>query len=863
MARKQKKQTEKDSETLPGKHEGGSPEAEDKSTPLPDQPVQPPSAPPTPGSPASPPETPKPKPYAEVITQEAVSQEGLFSVHRVRTKWYFELAPEMLGKDMIWYAEFAEAPYGVAINPKELGRRIVRWERVDDRIEVRDMTGSLRLRPAFAVASTQAKPDPEDLAIESVAFPSILYSFPVFAEDEAGVAVIDVSAFFAGNILDFDVTPVLKMAGYMAAAPDPLRSRIERIGSFPKNILVHALLTFPIMGGPSSAASIVVAHSLVLLPEKPMLPREYDPRVGYFTTDFGVVDADDEPGIVTQRFISRFRLEKAQPEAEVSDPVRPIIFYLPPEIPQKWRPYVRQGIEDWQPAFEAAGFSNAIVGEDAPDDASWDPADARYSVIRWVPQPFPNAMGPHLADPRTGQILSAHVIFWDDVLKMAETWYFSQASAVDEQAQRLPLPDELLGEVVRYIVCHEVGHSIGLRHNHRASQAYTTEQLRDPDFAAEYGPVASIMSYGRFNYVTQPGDGVKRFIPMIGPYDNFAINWGYRPVPGADSPKAEAATLNEWAAAVSENPWLEFGGEDSKAGVDPTVLTENIGADRIECARLGIANLERMLAFLVPATTREHEGFDMLERMYKAIVANRTTWLVAAAKELGGVVERRILAVGEEPFKRVPAERQREILSFLVDNLRNAQTFLRPEIVNRIMPVNAIKAVMDSQAKILDTMLAGGVYKQMMDATILEPQKAYQLAEYLNDMKEGLFVEVQEDQPVVDTIMRSVQRHFLTTLKQLLAAYETKPDPMMLQFMEVLSGSAEMAEYILSSGQGTDFRNAARMVLRDLQGDLTAALERVSDMTTKAHLEDLSQEVEQILSGSVTNSAGSTKSLIS
>ena len=190
-----------------------------------------------------------------------------------------------------------------------------------------------------------------------------------------------------------------------------------------------------------------------------------------FTTDFGVVDADDEPGIVTRQFISRFRLEKEDPEADISDPVRPITFYLPPEIPEKWRPYVHKGIEDWQPAFEAAGLSNAIVASDAPDDPAWDPADARYSVIRWVPQPFPNAMGPHLADPRTGQILSAHVIFWDDVLKMAETWYFSQASAVDERAQNLPLPDELLGEVVRYIVCHEVGHSIGLRHNHRASQA--------------------------------------------------------------------------------------------------------------------------------------------------------------------------------------------------------------------------------------------------------------------------------------------------------------------------------------------------------------------------------------------------------
>jgi len=438
---------------------------------------------------------------------------------------------------------------------------------------------------------------------------------------------------------------------------------------------------------------------------------------------------------------------------------------------------------------------------------------------------------------------------------VAETWYFSQVSAVDERAQRLPLLDDLLGEVVRYIVCHEVGHSIGLRHNHRASQAYTTEQLRDPAFAAEHGPVASIMSYGRFNYVTQPDDGVERLMPLIGPYDLFAVNWGYRPIPEADSPQAEEAVLNEWASAVRDNPWLEFGGEDFKATVDPTVLTENVGADRIESARLGIANLERMLDFLVPATTQDHEGFDLLSRMYKAIVGNRTTWLVAAAKELGGVVERRTLAAGEEPFKRVTAERQHQILAFLLENLRHAQVFLRPDIVNRIMPVNAIKPVMDSQTAILDALLAGGVYKQMMDATILEPESAYQLPEYLNDIKEGLFAEIKEDEPVIDAIMRASQRHFLTTIKQLLAAYENKLDPMLLQMIEAFGFPSEMAEYMLSSGQGTDFRNASRVMLRQLRGELAAALERVSDMTTKAHLEDLLQEVDQMLSGAQSASS--------
>ena len=805
-------------------------------------------------APAAPPDTPEPKPYAEVITGEAITYEGLFRVHQVGKKWYFEIAPDVLGKDMIWYAEFAEAPYGVAASPKELGRRVVRWERDDDAIVVRDMSNTLLLRPAFAVTAAQVQPSAADLAMENVAFPAILFSFPLAAEGEGNTAVIDVTALFAGNILDFDVTPVLRGSGYQAAAPDPARSKIARMRAFPQNLLVQSLLTFPLTAGPSSAATIVVSHSLVLLPQEPMMPRYFDSRVGYFTTDYGVVSADDGPGIINTRIISRYRLEKSDPAAELSDPVQPIVFYLPPEIPERWRPYVRQGIEDWQVAFEGAGFSQAIVAKDAPDaaqDPDWDPSDARYSVIRWVPQPFANAMGPHLADPRTGEILSAHVILWDDVLKMAELWYFTQASAVDQRAQMLPLPADLLGEVVRYIVCHEVGHSLGLRHNHRASQAFSTEQLRDPAFAEQYGPVASIMSYGRFNYVTQPGDGVQHLVPQIGPYDMFAINYGYRPIPGCDSPDAEEEILDGWATAVRDNPWLAFGGEDTVAAVDPTVLTENLGSDRIESARLGIANLERMLEYLVPATSREHEGFELLDRVYRTIIANRTTWLLGAAKELGGVVERRTLAVGEEPFVRVSVQRQREILTFLLENLRRAGPFLRPDIVNRITPMNAIKPVMDSQNAILDAMLAGGVYKQMMDATILNPQEAYPLADYLNGIKDGLFSELRDENPQIDAIMRGSQRRFVTTIKQLLSAYENTMDPMMAAMLGGLGLPGDLLDFITSSGQGTDFRNAARMSLRELRGELSSCLERVTDTTTRAHLEDLLQEVEQILGGNV------------
>ncbi len=797
-------------------------------------------------APAAPPPSTEPKPYDEVIAGEALTQKGFLTVHQVQERWYFELGPQMLDQDLLWYAEFAESPPAVALNPRALGQRIVRWERQGKHILLRDRTAALNLRPAFAAAPQDAR------ALDAVSLPAVLFSFPIAAYGEGDTAVIDVTTFFTQNLLEFDASMVLKAAGYMATVPDPLRSRVERINAFPENVLVLTLLTFGLAGGASSAASIGIAHSLVRLPDPPMMPRYADSRVGYFTTEYGVVSADDAPGIVSKRIISRFRLEKKRLTARISKPVKPIVFYLPQEIPSRWRPYVRQGVEDWQPAFETAGFREAIVARDAPgpdEDPDWHPADARYSVIRWVPQRFPNAMGPHLADPRSGEIISAHVIFWDDVLKIAQTWYFSQVSAVDERARQLPLDEKILGAVIRYIVCHEVGHSLGLRHNHRASQAFTTEQLRDPTFADKHGPVASIMSYGRFNYVTQPGDGVRRLIPQLGPYDYFAINWGYRPIPEAASPQEERPLLDEWAAAVKENSWLAFGGEDTTAQVDPTVLTENIGADRIESARLGIANLERMLEFLVPATTREHEGFELLDQMYHAILNNRTTWLVSAAKELGGVVEQRTLDPEAEAFRRVPTERQEQIVAFLLKNLRRAEPFLRPEIVNRIAPFNAVKPVMDSQTAVLDSMLAGGIYKQIMDASVLDPDQAYQLIDYLGHIQDGLFAEIEQEEPQIDPIMRTLQRHYLTTMKQMLAAYESGMDPMLESMLGALGMPVDVMEFALSKGQGTDLRNAARSALRGLRGEIAAALERVRDGTTKAHLEDLQIEVVRILEG--------------
>ena len=339
----------------------------------------------------------------------------------------------------------------------------------------------------------------------------------------------------------------------------------------------------------------VVHHSLVILPRDAERRAGCStPRVGYFTEEFTDY-SNPKQWAVQREFINRFRLEKKDPAAAVSEVVKPITFYLSKEIPETWRPYLKQGVEDWAPAFEKAGFKNAIVCKDAPtrsEDPNFDPEDARYNVIRWVAEPIQNAMGPHVHDPRSGEIISAHLIFWHDMIKTSQIWYFLQCSACDPKARKFPLPDDVTGAMVRYVCAHEVGHTLGLRHNHRASQAYSVSQLRDPKFCEQYGSVASIMSYGRCNYVAQPEDKVdpKNLIPKIAPYDFFAIEWGYKQVASAKTPDEEKKTLDAWAAKQLDNPFLRFGDVDNPfvgpGTVDPTVLTENIGSDPMQVTTL-------------------------------------------------------------------------------------------------------------------------------------------------------------------------------------------------------------------------------------------------------------------------------------
>lgn len=779
------------------------------------------------------------KPYDEVITADAESRTGVFTVHKVGDKHYLEIPTSALTKEMLWYAELSEVSRSVGFAKLAVHLpRVVKWERRDNRVFVRDLTSAAFAQDELPEPGDPIEVEPIEIVSSNLSLPSIMLTFDVITEGPDGSPVVDVSETFATNIPEFNVLGSLKDPQSFTG-PDRARSFVESIKTFPTNIEIKSFLTFT--KGSSTASqsvAIVVNHSLALLPEKPMMPRYADERVGYFTTQLESLIAG--AGIPQREFISRFRLEKKDPTAALSEPVQPIVFYIGEGVPEKWRPYVKQAVEDWQVAFEAAGFKNAIIAMDPPskeENPDWDPADVRYSVVRWLDNDAAGANGPRTYDPRSGEILSAHIVVEGALPKLLEQWYFLQAAANDPQARTLPLPDEIMGQMIRYAVSHEVGHSLGLRHNFRGSQAFTIEQLRDPDFANEMGPVASIMSYGRINYVAQPGDGITRFIPKIGPYDLWAINYGYRPIPEASTPKEELETLRTWAAEVESNPYLAFGGEDSASTYDPNVNKQIIGSERVEATRLGLANLERAMDYLVPAATSPEADYGALAEMYEAAIKTRETWIASVVKLIGGVEDTDILDPTRPRFVRVDRASQEAAVEFLVESLRTPTAFVRPDIFALTSPFTAMDPLILSQTSLLQMYLDLNLFSQLNDNAMVAPEDAYLVVDYLTALQNGVWEELETDDPLIDPIRRELQRVYLQTLEEKM---NTKPSKGAAAFAKVASG---IMGGPVPSAVGNDFPAVAKALLRDLAERLEQAIPLTTDPTTRAHLQDALEQV--------------------
>jgi hypothetical protein len=786
---------------------------------------------------------PSPRPYDDVITDEAQSRPGLFAVHRIGARLMFEIPRSELDKDQLLVIEIAKTVLGAGYGGQSVTNGVYRWQLRDDRVYLRAVSYE-----AMADSTT-----PEYRAVEAANTPPIVADFDVEAYGADSAVVVDVTQLFTEPPVELG--PGRRIPGNV----DADRSWIERATPFPDNVNVYATLTYaqqpsrgasapPTPGGfgvtqnDNPSNTVVMSWSFHRLPDVPMKPRLCDDRVGYFSVRF--TDYTDEGQQVKERcYIARYRLEKKDPTAAVSDPVEPIVYYIDPATPRKWVPWFKKGIEDWQPAFEAAGFSNAIVAREAPDDPDWSPEDARWSVVRWLPSTVENASGPHVHDPRSGEILNAHIQFYQNVQRLQLTWYFTQVAATDPRARRFPFPDELMGRLLEYVLAHEVGHTLGFQHNMKASSAYPVDSLRSVSFLREFGHTPTLMDYARFNYVAQPEDDipVELLVPGIGPYDTWATMWGYKPIPEAATAEDERPILDTWAREQDTKPWLRFSTSGS-AGSDPGEETEAVGdLDAVRATELGLANLERAMAWVLPATRKPTEGWDDLDNLYGRMVGQWRTELAHVANIVGGAASQEKYG-SQEGVRFTPVERgrQKDAVRFLNEHAFRTPTFLLDrEILRRIEPTGSVRRVSSAQSSILASLLRDERLMRMSEyAHEVGADRGYTPMELLADVREGIFAELAGRGPI-DVYRRSLQRSWVDMLGEKLEPPPANPNAPRFSFGP---------ERPTLDPELSDIHASVRAELKTLDARLASAMSGTAGLT-RAHLDDLRHRIEAALEG--------------
>ncbi len=769
----------------------------------------------------------KPAKASEFFKNKQEQKQGLFTVYKSDNRFYLEIPDSLLNKDLLMVSRLSQGSAGVhqgtsGFAGDHINTKMIRFEK--------NPYNNILLRTVLTSEYTDSTEESYKMVSRSN-LQAIAASFEIkVVSDSGNTNIIDITDYLNSESSIFSFPKHIKNSFNLGNLQAD-KSYIVGINTYPQNVELKSVKTFLTQDG--ETATFELNNSIIALPENPMTPRYADERVGFFSRYYTSFDENPQ-GVKGIQKITRWRLEpkpedlEKYKQGELVEPQNPIVFYIDPATPEKWVPYLIQGVNDWQKAFEKAGFKNAIVGRRAPskeEDSTWSLEDARYSAIVYKPSTTANASGPHVADPRTGEILESHINWYHNVMSLLRNWYFIQCGALDTGAQKLVFDDELMGQLIRFVSSHEVGHTLGLRHNFGSSALVPTEKLRDSNFMKTDGFAYSIMDYARFNYVAQPEDHIRRelLFPKIGIYDEWALQWGYTLFPDIDDPVAELPKLNEWVIEKSKDPRLWFGSERSSN--DPRCQSEDLGDNQMIANEYGIKNMKIVVANLQDWTKTPNEGYGNLAEMYQEIVRQYNRYTVHAARWIGGIYQtpKRVEQAGNI-YEFVPKEKQKEAFEYLKRNLFKEPVWLLDTAIAAKTGQNILALADNIQTAGIQALLQPRVLQNLLYTEKIKGKEAYTIQDFFEDMNKAVFSKE------TGAYYRNLQKSYIKSLLNLLPASSS--------LIVVTDNKTSLQSPSIDT---TDLEAFVAFQLKTLQKQLQ---NMSGDTLTKAHYEYLSRLIK-------------------